>query len=141
MAKRSLFNELDQAVTGMLLHPDAPLPADARLAPLARIAAELTSLPRPSFRARLKSDLERKTSMATATEPVTRIRQTAAPRLRIKGAPAAIEFYKKAFGARERMRFSNDAMGIVHAEIQIGNAVIMLAEESSQYDMPGPQTL
>jgi PhnB protein len=141
MAKRSLFNELDQAVTGILVHPGAPLPADAHLAPLARIASELTSLPRPTFRARLKSDLERKITMATATEPITRIRQTAAPRLRIKGAAAAIEFYKKAFGAQERMRFSNDAMGIVHAEIQIGNAVIMLAEESSQYDMPGPQTL
>ena len=36
--------------------------------------------------------------MATATEPVTRIRQTAAPRLRVKGAAEAIEFYKKAFG-------------------------------------------
>ncbi len=39
MAKPSRFEELDQAVTGILLHPDAPLPADARLAPLARIAA------------------------------------------------------------------------------------------------------
>ena len=141
MAKRSRFEELDQAVSGVLLHPKAALPADARLAALVRVAAELTSLPRPEFRARLKSELERKTSMATATEPVTRIRQTAAPRLRIKGAAAAIEFYKKAFGARENMRFANEVMGLIHAEIQIGNAVIMVAEESLQYDMPSPQTL
>ena len=79
--------------------------------------------------------------MATATEAVTGIRQTAAPRLRIKGAAAAIEFYKKAFGARENMRFEGELMGLVHAEIQIGNSVIMLAEEALQYDMPGPQTL
>jgi PhnB protein len=141
MAKRSLFDELDQAVSGVLLHPEARPPADARVAELVRIAAELTSLPRPDFRARLKSDLERKTSMATVTEPVTRIRQTAAPRLRIKGAADAIEFYKKAFGARENMRFANEVMGLIHAEIQIGNAVIMVAEEALQYDMPGPLTL
>src|SRR5580692_10055955 len=95
MAKRSPFEELDQAVSGVLVHPEAALPADARLAGLVRIAAELTSLPRPGFRARLKNDLERKTSMATATEAVTGSRQTAAPRLRIKGAAAAIEFYRK----------------------------------------------
>ncbi len=141
MAKRSLFEELDQAVSGVLLHLDAPLPADVRLASLARIAAELTSLPRPEFRARLKSDLGRNRSMATATEPLTRIRQTAAPRLRIKGAAAAIEFYKKAFGARENMRFENELIGLVHGEIQIGNSVIMVAEESPQYGMLGPQTL
>jgi PhnB protein len=141
MAKRSLFDEFDQAVAGILVHPDALLPADARLAPLARIASELTSLPRPAFRARLKSDLERKTTMATATEPVTRVRQSAAPRLRIKGAAAAIEFYKEAFGARETMRFEDELFGIGHAEIQIGNSMIMLAEESPQSDMPGPAAL
>ena len=79
--------------------------------------------------------------MATAIVPVSGIRQTAAPRLRIKGAAEAIEFYKKAFGARENMRFESELTGLVHAEIQIGNAVIMLAEEALQYDMPGPQTL
>jgi len=79
--------------------------------------------------------------MATATEPVTRVRQTAAPRLRVKGAAAAIEFYKKAFGARENMRFEDEFFGIGHAELQIGNAVIMLADESPQSDLPGPQAL
>jgi len=141
MAKRSRFEELDQAVSGILAYPDAPLPADARLAPLARIAAELTSLPRPSFRARLKSDLERRSVMATAIEPVTAIRQTAMPRLRIKDAAAAIEFYKKAFGAQEKMRFEDERFRIAHAEIEIGNAVIVLAEESLEYGFPGPQTL
>ena len=32
-------------------------------------------------------------------------------------------------------------LGIGHAEIQIGNSVIMLADEAPEYDMPGPQTL
>ncbi|MGB7586884.1 MAG: VOC family protein [Terriglobales bacterium] len=141
MAKRSRLDELDQVVTGILSHPEAPLPADTDLALLARIAAELTTLPRPAFRARLKSDLERNKSMATATESVTGIRPTAAPCLRIRGAAAAIEFYKQAFGAHENMRFANEAIGLAHAEIQIGNSVIMVAEEALQYDMPSPQTL
>ena len=79
--------------------------------------------------------------MTTMTESEIRVRQSAAPRLRVKGASEAIEFYKKAFGAKENMRFANDAMGVIHAEIQIGNAVIMLAEESLEYGMPGPQAL
>ena len=79
--------------------------------------------------------------MATAIEPVTAIRQTAMPRLRIKDAAAAIEFYKKAFGAQEKMRFEDERFRIAHAEIQIGNAVIVLAEESLEYGFPGPQTL
>src|SRR5262249_35563258 len=74
-------------------------------------------------------------------EPITRIRQTAAPRLRIKGAGEAIEFYKKAFGARENLRFGNDVFGLIHAELQIGNAVIMVAEEDLNYDAPGPKAL
>ncbi len=140
MAKHSRFEELDQVVNSLLLHPDAALPADPRLASLARIAAQFTTLPRPDFRARLKSDLKGKSSMTTATETVTRVRQTAAPRLRINNASAAIEFYKKAFGARENLRFENE-LGLPHAEIQIGNAVIFLADESPDYGMPGPLAL
>ena len=141
MAKRSQFEELDAAVSGVLMGIDVPILSDARLVPLVRIASELASLPRGGFRARLKSELKRRTSMATATEPVARIRQTAAPRLRVKGAAAAIEFYKKAFGARENMRFEDEHLGLAHAEIQIGNSVIMLADESSQSDLPGPEAL
>jgi len=141
MAKRSLIEQLDEAVSGILLHPDAALPADAPLTPLARIAAELRDLPRPKFKARLKFELERNKSMATAIEPVTKIRQTATVRLRVKNAAAAIEFYKKAFGARENMRFAREELGVIHAELQFGNAVIMVAEEALEYGLLSPQSL
>lgn len=141
MAKRSLIEQLDEAVSGILLHPDTALPKDTQLAPLARIAAELRELPHPQFRARLKSDLERNKPMATATEPVAKIRQTVATRIRIKNAGAAVDFYKKAFGARENMRFAREELGVIHAELQIGNAVIMVAEEALDYGLPGPQSL
>ena len=66
--------------------------------------------------------------MATTTAPITATRISAAPRLAFKDAAKAIEFYKKAFGARETMRFDTGA-GIPHAEIMIGDSVVMLCEE------------
>jgi PhnB protein len=53
---------------------------------------------------------------------------TVTPYLYIKGAAKAIEFYAKAFGARERMRMAGPDGTVGHAEIEIGDSVIMLAE-------------
>lgn len=50
------------------------------------------------------------------------------PYLYIKGAARAIEFYTKAFGARERMRMPGPDGTIGHAEIEVGDSVIMLAD-------------
>jgi PhnB protein len=64
----------------------------------------------------------------------------ATPMLAIRGAAEAIEFYKRAFGAVEVMRL-NDPQGMVaHAEIKIGGALVMLAEEHPDYNR-SPQTL
>ena len=51
------------------------------------------------------------------------------PYLRIKGAAKAIEFYKAAFGAKEKFRLMMPDGKIGHAEIWIGGAAIMLSEE------------
>jgi PhnB protein len=50
------------------------------------------------------------------------------PYLYIKRAAQAMEFYKKAFGARERMRMPGPDGTIGHAELEVGDSVIMLAE-------------
>jgi PhnB protein len=129
MAKRSLFDQLDQAITQLLTRPDAPVAAvDPEIAPLVRIASELRDLPRTEFMKRLKTDLNRSTAMATTTEPVAAVRTVASPRIAFKNTAKAIEFYKAAFGATELMRF---AIGhqIPHAEISIGDSTIMLADE------------
>jgi uncharacterized glyoxalase superfamily protein PhnB len=47
----------------------------------------------------------------------------------LNDAPRAIEFYKKAFGATERMRSAGPDGKIMHAEIQIGSAIVMLNDE------------
>jgi PhnB protein len=60
------------------------------------------------------------------------------PYLIFEDAGAAIEFYTKAFGAKELFRMP---MGnrIVHAEMQIGNSRVMLADEAPQMDAYGPK--
>jgi PhnB protein len=129
MNKRSLFDQLDAAITQMLSQPGVPVAdVDPEIAPLVRIASELRDLPRTEFMERLKSDLTRSTAMSTTAEPVTTARSAAAPRIAFKNAAKAIDFYKAAFGAREIMRF---AIGdqIPHAEITIGDSSIMLTDE------------
>ncbi len=52
------------------------------------------------------------------------------PGLTCKDAAKAIEVYKKAFGATERSRFAGPDGKIMHAELQIGDSMIFLADES-----------
>ncbi|MBI3491270.1 MAG: VOC family protein [Acidobacteria bacterium] len=78
--------------------------------------------------------------MTVATEPLKAVRQTATPALRVKNAAAAIEFYTKAFGAREVMRFEGHGR-IAHAELAIGNSIVMLGEEAPEAGFPSPETL
>ncbi len=134
MPKRPLnggkeIDQLNLAIESMLAKRGAKLgKIDASLAPLLRIAGELRDLPQENFKERLRTDLERSISMATATEPITSVRTFAAPRLTFRDVAKAIEFYKNAFGAIETMRFEVGG-GIAHAEIKIGDSVIKLSEE------------
>ncbi len=63
------------------------------------------------------------------------------PYLCIDGAGAAIEFYRDVFGATERMRMPAPDDTIGHAEVQIGDSVIMLSDEFPDMGMRGPKTL
>ncbi|MGD0513987.1 MAG: VOC family protein, partial [Terriglobales bacterium] len=129
MPRRSLIEQLDDALQGLIRNPGTPLPGgDAGVNRLVRIAAELRDLPRKDFKMRLKNDLERSISMATTTAPIAATRTFAAPRLTFKNTAKAIEFYKQAFGATETMRFELET-GIPHAEVVIGDSVIMLTDE------------
>jgi PhnB protein len=62
------------------------------------------------------------------------------PYLTVNRASEAIEFYKKAFGATEVMRFEQDGI-LGHAEIQIADCRIMLGEEMPQWGNKSPLTL
>ncbi|MFN2488719.1 MAG: VOC family protein [Actinomycetota bacterium] len=63
------------------------------------------------------------------------------PYLWIDGAEAAIEFYGKVFGATERTRMPAPDDKIGHAELQIGDSVIMLSDEFPDMGMRSPKTV
>jgi PhnB protein len=66
---------------------------------------------------------------------------TVTPSLFVAGAAKAIEFYKKALGAEERMRFEGPDGKIMHAEISVGDSIIMLADEMLDQGGRGPKTI
>ena len=74
-------------------------------------------------------------------KPIPEGYHTATPYLIIKDAAKAIEFYKKAFGAKEMMRMSQPDARIGHAEIKIGDSPIMLADEFPEMGARSPQSL
>jgi PhnB protein len=63
------------------------------------------------------------------------------PYLFIKDAANAIDYYKKVFGATERMRMPGPGGRVMHAEIQIGDSIVMLADEHPQVGAKSPQTI
>ena len=63
------------------------------------------------------------------------------PYLIVDGAAAAIDFYKSVLGATERMRMGGPDGKVGHAELEIGNSVIMLADEHPEIDALGPKTV
>ena len=60
------------------------------------------------------------------------------PYLIVDGAARAIEFYKKAFGATEMFRHVAPGGKVGHAEVRIGDTVIMLADVHPEFDAHGP---
>jgi PhnB protein len=76
-----------------------------------------------------------------ATKSVPEGYHAATPYLIVKGAAEAIEFYKRAFGATELLRMADPQGRVGHAEIKIGDSVIMLADEHPAMGYRGPRSL
>lgn len=76
-----------------------------------------------------------------AVKPIPEGYHSVTPYLIIKGAAAAIDYYKKVFGATERMRMDGPGGTIGHAELVIGNSTIMLADEHPAMGYRSPKTL
>jgi PhnB protein len=65
----------------------------------------------------------------------------ATPYLCVNGAATAIDFYKNAFGAREVMRIAMSEGKIGHAELRVGDAPFMLADEFPEMNFRSPQSI
>lgn len=142
MAKQSRIEQLDQAVQAMLARPDAPMPkVKPPLATLVRVAAELRHLPRPAFKQSLRADLQRRTTVSTATVSfIPPGYRTVTPYLTVREAAGLIDFVKQAFGAEERFRTIGSAGGI-HCEVQIGDAMLMIGGGGKWEGTPRPIAL
>lgn len=74
-----------------------------------------------------------------AVKPIPEGYHTVTPYLIVKGAAKALDYYKKAFGATEIMRMDGPGGSIGHAEIKIGDSIMMLADEHPEMGFRGPE--
>ena len=75
------------------------------------------------------------------TKPIPDGYPRVTPYLIIDGADAAIDFYTKVLGATERMRMSAPEGRVGHAELQIGDSMIMLADEFPDMGARSPKAI
>lgn len=78
--------------------------------------------------------------MTSEVSPIPKGYEGVTPYLICKNAEAAIEFYKRAFGAVELFRIGQPGM-VGHAELQIGNAIIMMADEFPDMNALSPESI
>jgi PhnB protein len=79
--------------------------------------------------------------MATRVKPIPDGYHAVTPYLSIKGAADAIEFYKRAFGATELFRMAQPDGRIGHAELQVGDSRVMLADEAPEMNFRSPHSV
>lgn len=145
MAKRSPAVQLDRAIDALLvlLPPEpelSPSPVIGQLMPIARALRDLT---RGDFKAALRSELQRRTTMNEGTASAPESSATVhfrrpgfnniAPYFLVKDAPKFMEFLVSAFAATEGVRVPRPDGSIMHAEVRIGDSVIEFAETNEQY--------
>lgn len=79
--------------------------------------------------------------MKGKVSPIPEGFHTVTPRLYVRGAANAIDFYKQAFGATELGRFADPSGKIIIAELKIGDSMVSLSEESPEWRNYSPQSV
>ena len=79
--------------------------------------------------------------MTPKVKPVPDGYHTVTPYLTVRGAAKAIEFYTRAFGAQQRGIMPTPDGRVGHAEIMVGNSIVMLADEFPEHGNKSPETL
>ncbi|RZI44424.1 VOC family protein [Herbaspirillum sp. HC18] len=79
--------------------------------------------------------------MASKVNPIPDGYHTLTPYLTIRNAAAALDFYKRAFGADETFRVASPDGKIGHAEIRIGDSAIMLSDEFPEMGAKSPEAM
>lgn len=143
MSERSIIDQLNDAVAALAEGRRADLTNLApELSALVEVAQDLVGLPSETFKAELQQQLMRRDVMSSPQpQPEPNSVRSLSLYLCVAGASAAIDFYREAFGAKELSRLSEPDGKIGHAEIQIGNTVIMLSDEYPDYGALSPKTI
>ena len=76
--------------------------------------------------------------MATKPDPIPDSYRRVTPCLTVRGGAKALEFYAEVFQATERMRFPGPDGSVAHAEIQIGDSVVIIEDESPERGTKAP---
>jgi PhnB protein len=76
-----------------------------------------------------------------SVKPIPDGYQSVTPYLIVKGAAKAIEYYQQAFGATELFRVPGPGGAVMHAEIKIGDSIVMLADEFPDMGVLSPTTI
>lgn len=76
-----------------------------------------------------------------SVKPIPNGYRSITPYLAVRQAAEAIEFYRRAFGAKERMRIGAPDGKVGHAELEIGDSVVMLADEVPDMEFFGPASI
>ncbi len=74
-------------------------------------------------------------------QPVPEGYSTLMPYLAVEDASAAIDFYQRAFGAKERARMAGPGGSVMHAELEIGDSIVMLSDPFPQSSTKPPKEL
>jgi PhnB protein len=129
MAERDLTDRLDEIVDLILAQGDATAALrDLELAPLARLASDLRHRPSRDFKAKLRAELERRTTMTTVST-TTAVREgftTVTPYIRVSDAGLA-DFLARVFDAQETFSGGGGGGGM-HREVRIGDSMVMIGE-------------
>src|SRR5438093_5673777 len=129
MPERALEDLLNQAVDALLVGA-APEPSGPDLDSLVRIAGALREMPAEHFQSRLKTELERRTTMtSTAIAPVRQGFRTVTPYITVADGPRLIDLLKRTFDAEELLRSPSPAG--FHAEVRIGDSMLMIGSGES----------
>jgi PhnB protein len=76
-----------------------------------------------------------------AVKPIPDGYHSVTPYLIVNGGHSALEFYKKVFGATEVGRFDGPGGKLAHAEMKIGDSIVMLSDEFGEMGFRGPQSI
>lgn len=84
----------------------------------------------PALHHHVKTEMSASNPPTPPVAPIPEHLHTVTPRLVLSGAAKAIEFYRRAFGAEEvGERFTGPDGGIIHAELRIGDSIVMITDE------------